>query len=87
MSFLACHMWSVGCVLAFGAAWGLFRAMVFQSPHSHLLDQWPPLPPIELSWLQLGQRGPETLPHPGVFHSFMHMDTEVAGAYVALTLA
>lgn len=41
MSFLACHMWSFGWALASGAAWGLFRAMAFQSPPCHLLDQRP----------------------------------------------
>ncbi len=41
MSLLACHMWSFGRVLASGAAWGSFRAMAFQSPYYHLLDQRP----------------------------------------------
>lgn len=73
MSFLARHMWSWGWALASGAAWGSFRAMLFQSPHCHLLDQRPRS--SSRGWRGCswdGQR-PETLLHPCVTTGFMHM--------------
>lgn len=78
MSFLACHMWSLGWALPSGAAWGSFWAMAFQSPHCHLLDQRPCFP----SPADVAADGTAEASHLSVYHNFMHMDSDRYGSLI-----